>query len=89
MELHNYIVNLSSKEKLKKLIFLKHLKLTVNWEVSEGHKNTFLLSPFHFKTVKTHLSAPSIRYSLAGSTKPYLGGCLVGVMVVKQAWCKL
>ena len=61
-----YVTNLSSKTKLKQIIYLTHncnLKSNViDLYVSKNHRNVFLNSPFHFKTVKSHLSKPTLLY---------------------------
>jgi hypothetical protein len=58
-------VNLNQKSKIKKLILLQLLlpskKVNIKSKVP-AHKNVFLDSPFHFKTVKTHLHIPVLEY---------------------------
>lgn len=62
--------NLTTKLSLKKIVFLKIvLKIKpTNFTMSNFHKNTFLRSPFHFKTVKAHISAPTIVYKTSSPT---------------------
>ncbi len=62
-----YADTLISKNKLKKLILLKFFfnKNNINVYVNlKGikHKNVLLSSPFHFKTVKSHLYIPTLNF---------------------------
>ena len=64
MVIVKYADTLISKNKLKKLILLKffctqsNLKFITNLK-GVKHKNVLLSSPFHFKTVKSHLYMPT------------------------------
>jgi len=67
-------VNLNQKSKIKKLILLQLLLPSKNVNIESkvpSHKNVFLDSPFHFKTVKTHLHAPVLKYVIE---LPYSNG---------------
>lgn len=69
-------VNLTSKNSLKhlyllQLILRKSPALEFNCKVSGFHKNVILNSPFHYKTVKSHLSSPTIELT-ALQTPPRL-----------------
>ena len=81
MQVSHQEVNLNSTSKIKKIVILKFLAPTaihINTSLARP-KNVFLDSPFHFKTPKTHLSVPTLKYSL---TLPYTtlqGLKLVGV----------
>lgn len=71
----SYNDTLLSKNKLKKFILLNFLLVKLNnispsnvitlslHNTTKKHKNVFLQSPFHFKTVKTHLYIPTYTYS--------------------------
>jgi hypothetical protein len=61
---YHYTLNLAHKNNLKKYILqktiLRSTVIKVQIKTFATHKNTFLSSPFHYKTVKTHLSIPTI-----------------------------
>jgi hypothetical protein len=66
-----YSDTIISKNKLKKLVllhfFLKQLQTTskISYKSTQSkHKNVMLNSPFHFKTVKSHLYIPSYSFTL-------------------------
>ena len=71
---YTYCDTLTSKNKLKKFIILNFLikKFSSNQEhinlvvinSSKRQKNIMLSSPFHFKTVKTHLYIPTYLYQI-------------------------
>lgn len=73
-----YCDTLLSKNKIKKLLILRFLLhpstvlksdqctsfLTIQTVVLRKQKNVFLKSPFHFKTVKTHLFIPTYYFTI-------------------------
>lgn len=73
-----YCDTLLSKNKIKKLLILRFLlhpstvlkndqctsSLTIQTIVLQKQKNVFLNSPFHFKTVKTHLFVPTYYFTI-------------------------
>lgn len=71
---YTYCDTLTSKNKLKKFIILNFLikKFSLNHEhinlmvinSNKRQKNIMLSSPFHFKTVKTHLYIPTYLYQI-------------------------
>ena len=79
-----YNDTLLSKNKLKKFLLLNFLLLKLNktqthalvtlslTNTTKKHKNIFLKSPFHFKTVKTHLYIPTYTYAIKLIATPYL-----------------
>jgi len=71
-----------SKTTISKLILAKLLSPSIiKYDKQVINKNVFLDSPFHYKTVKTHLHIPSIHFYIS-SSKPARG--LIGVRVLSR-----
>lgn len=76
-----YYDTIISKNKLKKIFLLKLLttqSIKISWVMAKPSKNVFLNSPFHYKTVKSHLHIPTAQISIVSPV--YLSVSLLGVL---------
>ena len=82
--------NITSKNVLKQLIILNQLtqgvaSITTSYNLFSGHKNVILDSPFHFKTVKTHITAPTVLYTIYLTRLTHTPVHPVGNLVLKTS----